>query len=55
MIDVVLRGGRATLHELKTTLSLEDLHDLYDLAIVESFNRRLTQQWVEDNAPKGAR
>jgi hypothetical protein len=55
MIDVVVRSGRATLNELKTSLGLEDLHDLYDLAIVEAFNRRLVQKWYEDNAPKGAR
>jgi hypothetical protein len=31
----------ATLHELQTIYSLEDLYDLMEIASVEAYNRRL--------------
>ena len=39
--------GRATLAELNTVYSLEDLYDITEMVEVETYNERRMDEWVK--------
>lgn len=41
LVSMVVTSRRATLHELQTVYSLEDLHDLAEVVLVEAHNQRV--------------
>ena len=47
MIGTVLSHGKATMAELTTVLSVEDVHDLYELIMVDNWNRRIMKEWAD--------
>lgn len=48
LIGAVVLGGRATLLECQTVYSVEDVHDLYELMIVDANNRRAVNKAIAD-------
>lgn len=40
LIGVVVSSGFATLHELQTVYSYEDMIDLYEIVLVNNYNER---------------
>lgn len=43
-IGAVLSKRRATLHELQSVYGQEDLHDLLEVIIVDSYNERISAE-----------
>jgi hypothetical protein len=43
-IGRVVSSGRATLHELQTVYGQQDLHDLLETIIVDSYNERVASE-----------
>lgn len=48
MIAAVVSTGNATLHELGTTLSVEDCYMIMDIAVVDGINQRLAQKYYSE-------
>lgn len=44
----MISSGLATLHELGTVYSVEDAHDLLEIATVDGHNRRVLRKQEED-------
>lgn len=47
MIGMVISTGKATMTELATTLSTEDLHDILEVVNVDAHNADLIRKWRE--------
>jgi len=45
---MVLSSGKATLAELSTVISLEGLHDLIEVVLVDAHNARLSRPAEDD-------
>lgn len=41
LLGAVISSGKATLHECKTSFSIEDLHDLLEVVNVDAHNQRI--------------
>ena len=52
---MIAAKGLATLHELNTVYSLEDLYDLIEIASVEAYNRRLIDKAREKELERAQR
>jgi hypothetical protein len=53
-IATAISSGRATMAELATVLSLEDLHDILEVVTVDSHNRRVAAARAEREREKGS-
>jgi hypothetical protein len=42
----------ATLHELSTVYSLEDLYDMLEVILIDSHNERLVRKWLDKQGRK---
>ncbi len=49
VIGQVISCGRATLHELQTVYSLEDVYDLLEIVMVDAHNARIVRADDEKN------
>ena len=47
---MVWRAGKATLHELQTVYSLEDVYAMIEMINVDSYNRRLAENEIKRRA-----
>jgi 4-diphosphocytidyl-2C-methyl-D-erythritol kinase len=45
---MIVSTGKATLHELDTVYSTEDLYDLIEIVVVDAQNEKLLSQRDED-------
>jgi len=43
-IGTIIAEGKATLHELKTIYSLQDMYDLYEIIAVQRYNEHLAYE-----------
>lgn len=48
MIAAVISTGKASLHELSTSLSVEDCYMLMDIAVVDGYNQRVAQRYYAE-------
>ena len=42
----------ATLHELNTVYSLEDLYDMLEVILIDSHNERVVRKWLDRQGRK---
>jgi len=43
----VISTGKASLAELSTLLSVEDVHDLLEVIMVDAYNARVVHAWLK--------
>lgn len=48
VIAAVISTGKASLHELSTSLSVEDCYMLMDIAVVDGYNQRVAQRYYAE-------
>jgi hypothetical protein len=46
-VGTVLSHGKATLHEVQTVYSLEDVHTIVELILVDAYNQRVVSKYYE--------
>lgn len=45
-IGIVISSGKATLAELSTILSVEDIHDILEVLAIDAHNARVREKWA---------